>query len=66
MKSIFNILLNCILFLISVFIQKILDRLLGFPFHSLAMYWGSILFIFFVISLFIEFIKSYGNKKDNL
>ncbi|OOM81810.1 hypothetical protein CLPUN_08430 [Clostridium puniceum] len=66
MKRIFNILLNCIIFLISVLIQKILDRLLGFPFHSLTMYWGSILFTFFIISLWIEFIKSYIHKDTNL
>jgi hypothetical protein len=64
MKNIFNILLNCIVILISVLIQKIIYRFFNLS-YNLVVYWGSILAIFFVISICIEFIKSTNNNLES-
>lgn len=61
MNRIFNILLNCILILISVLIQKIIYRFFNLS-YNLVIYWGSILVIFFIISMCIEFIKLANNN----
>jgi hypothetical protein len=60
-KIVYNVLLNCIIILLSVFIQKIIYRLFNLS-YNLILYWGSILIIFFIISSCIQFTKLINNK----
>ncbi|WP_083910821.1 bacteriocin-like WGxF protein [Salsuginibacillus kocurii] len=52
--------INCILILLTVFIHKIIYRILLLDYESLVLYWGLFLLVFFPMSLVVNIIF---NKK---
>ena len=55
MKGILLAAMNVVLILFTVFVHKIIFRILGLGYDSLVVYWGLFVLIFFILDVILNF-----------